>query len=267
MTAVGGSAPSSRAVRSSPSRARRAYSTTKNGLPSVRSASRRDCSSSGTTLATEPTTAATSPASRPVSSSRSTCRRARDSATSASAPVGSGWARQVETTSSRPDVTVSTSIRSTRRLATSAQCRSSSTSSTGSAAAASATRRVSPSRTRNSAPSSSSPPSSSSSPSCSSTCCHGQSAGAPPSWRAAADQHPATAGHDVGGELRGEPRLADARFPGQRGERRHAGLRAGPRLHEGAPAGGRGRPAARAAGSRQAPEPAPVTAGVPADRR
>ena len=52
----------------------------------------------------------------PVSSSRAACRRASDSAASASAPVGSGWVRQVPSTSSRPDSTVSISSRSTRRV-------------------------------------------------------------------------------------------------------------------------------------------------------
>ena len=94
-TAVGGSASVISPDRSPPSWARRAYSTRKNGLPSVREASRPACSSLGVTSATASTTVAASAAVSPVSSSRAACRRASDSAASASAPVGSGWVRQV----------------------------------------------------------------------------------------------------------------------------------------------------------------------------
>ena len=54
-------------------------------------------------------------AGSPVSSRRTACRRASASATSASAPVGSGWERQVASTSSGSSVAVSASSRSTRK--------------------------------------------------------------------------------------------------------------------------------------------------------
>ncbi len=179
---MGGSASAISPDRSPPSWASRAYSTRKNGLPSVREASSPACSSLGITSATASTTVAASAALSPVSSSRAACRRASDSATSARAPVGSGCVRQVPRTSSRPDSTVSDRSRSTRRVGTSAQCRSSRTTTiVSSCAAAAETDATTASQVRNSAPSSSPPPTSRSAPRPRSTCCHGQSGGAPSS--------------------------------------------------------------------------------------
>ncbi len=76
---------SSRA-RSARSPASRAYSTTKNGLPSVRSARASAWSSVGRLCATAAKTSPTPAAGSPVSARRTACRRARLSATSASAP-------------------------------------------------------------------------------------------------------------------------------------------------------------------------------------
>ena len=81
--------------------------------------------------------------SRPVTSMRAACRRAKDSATRARAPVGSGWARRVPTTHSVASAgAVASRWARVRRVASSAQCRSSSTTSSGVVVAASTTRRA-----------------------------------------------------------------------------------------------------------------------------
>ena len=94
--AAGSSASSRPTSLRSP--ASRAYSTRKNGLPSVRSRSavglvvgRLGCGDR------RRTPRAASAAASPASSRRTACRRASASATSASAPAGSGWPRQVAT--------------------------------------------------------------------------------------------------------------------------------------------------------------------------
>jgi len=123
--------------------------------------------------------------SRPARTRRSACRRASDSATSASASAGGGWARQVPTTTRRPCCTVSTSSRSTRSEDLSDQCRSSSRTRSGRSAAASRTASATASHERNCAPSSSRCRGS-----LRGSCCprpartgrHGHRGGAPSSW-------------------------------------------------------------------------------------
>ena len=139
-------------------------------------------------------------AARPVSSSRTACRRASASATSASAPVGSGWARQVATTSSRL-----VGRRSRRAAAAPAgwRCRPSAgrrgRPAGAARAAASRTVRTSRSQERNCAPASSASGSApgAPAPSRSSTCRHGHSGGAPSSWeqRPTSTSTPAAPGH------------------------------------------------------------------------
>ena len=125
--------------------------------------------------------------SRPVTSMRAACRRAKDSATRARAPVGSGWARRVPTTHSVASAgAVASRWARVRRVASSAQCRSSSTTSSGVVAAASTTRRAMSFQRANADWAGVSPPSTGSSwtvglPSVSSTERHGHSGGAPSS--------------------------------------------------------------------------------------
>ena len=78
-----------------------------------------------------PTRARASAASRPARSSRSAWRRASASPTSARAPVGSGWARRVATTARRAPGGSRRHVSQRGRVASSAQCRSSSTTRTG----------------------------------------------------------------------------------------------------------------------------------------
>ena len=85
-----GRASATSRARSPPSRASRAYSTRKNGLPSVRCRSAVACSSVGRLRATARRPPRPRRRRSPASSRRTACRRASASATSARAPVGSG---------------------------------------------------------------------------------------------------------------------------------------------------------------------------------
>ena len=86
---------------------------------------------------TDRASSAASSRSRPARSSRSAWRRANASATRAAAPVGSGWARRVATTRSAASAGATSSTwRSVRSVASSAQWRSSSTTRTGPSAVA-----------------------------------------------------------------------------------------------------------------------------------
>ena len=181
-TAAGRSAPRTASAGIPRSAASRAYSTRKNGLPSVRSRSASAARELGRVRVTPSTTVAASSADNPFRARRRPWRRASISVRSASAPVGAGWARQVVSTSSDARSVLSASRRSTRSVAGSAQCRSSRTSRVACSRAAASTVWMICSQTANWLTSCSSAPSPGRlRPRPRSTADHGHSGGAPSS--------------------------------------------------------------------------------------
>ncbi len=225
-TAAGGCASAISAARSPRSRASRAYSTRKNGLPSVRRRSASVSASVGSASETWWNTCAVASAEIPRSWSRSACLRAErlghlGERARPAAGARARWSSPAAGRRGRRATAASVSSRSTRRLDVSAQCRSSMTSSSGCSVAAVSTCWTTISQARNAAPLSS--PETllgSSEPSRSSTVAHGQSAGAPSSCeqRPHAMVMPWSAAYVA--SLDREPALADAGVAGERDERR-----------------------------------------------
>jgi hypothetical protein len=219
-TAGGGSAASA-ALGSSAPASSRAYSTRKNGLPSVRRLSASASRSDGRSPTTASTSAAVSGAGEPLQLQRRAWARASDSAASARRPVGAGWERQVATTSSRAGEAVSSRWRRTRRDDGSDQCRSSRTTTSVRVRAASTTAHRTASQVENPSDGSTRCERRSGAPSSpSSTDVHGHSGGAPSSWEQRPDPHLGAARTSEPDELGAQARLADAGLADE-----HRGLR------------------------------------------
>ena len=130
VTACGGSGSASRVSRSAASSTRRAYSTRKNGLPSVRvrSASAWPAEGRRADGLDDPATSAAGQPGQVEPESRAAGRAARRRRPGR--PSGCGRSRQVATRVSRPRCTDSSSRPSTRSDEESDQCRSSRSTST-----------------------------------------------------------------------------------------------------------------------------------------
>ena len=232
--------------RSLRSRASRAYSTRKKGLPSVRSAGPRPARSLGRRGHRSRRPRRPRRRRSPARSRRTACRRASASATSASGPVGSGCGARSRPPAAGRRCAVSASSRSTRRRGDVGPVQVVEDHQQGARPRRRPRTRPIRSRERNSLarrPARRRPPRAAS-PSRSSTCCHGQSGGAPSSC----EQRPTST--DARRPRPPPPARRTAgtcRCPGHRSARRTSARpsRAAPARPGAPPRSGRGRPSAR----------------------